>query len=318
MRPGASRFPSARKVGSAAQTADGQYDRRDDIGRIRTDRFCHGPGREESGIERQRKRAEQREELAIDAVKKFRDAVQANAQLKNRLDLDELRKALLKEPLEFFRKLRDQLELEGDAQPATLKKLAESNHELASTTGEIGSIPDTIRAYSEAISIYERLAHDHPGATDYEDGLASSYNNIGNLMLDTGRTGEASEFLRRALAIRQRLARDEPASAEHQHDRASSHLNIGNLLRATGGQAEALRSYEQAVEILDRLVGEQPTAREYQLSLASAHSNSGVLLSDTGRLDDALQSLRRARYPAEAGARQSWSGRVSGRPCYKP
>ncbi len=35
-------------------------------------------------------------------MKKFRDAVQANAELKNRHELEALRKALLKEPLEFF------------------------------------------------------------------------------------------------------------------------------------------------------------------------------------------------------------------------
>jgi hypothetical protein len=49
-------------------------------------------------LDRQRQRAEERQELAIAAVKNFRDAVAANAALKNRPELESLRKALLKEP----------------------------------------------------------------------------------------------------------------------------------------------------------------------------------------------------------------------------
>ena len=43
-------------------------------------------------LDRQRRRAEERETLAIDAVMKFRDAVQANPELKNRPELNELRR----------------------------------------------------------------------------------------------------------------------------------------------------------------------------------------------------------------------------------
>ena len=75
-------------------------------------------------LERRRLRAEQREQMAIDAVTKFRDAVSANPELKNRPELDALRQALLKEPLEFFRKLRDQLHTDRDTRPETLAKLA--------------------------------------------------------------------------------------------------------------------------------------------------------------------------------------------------
>ena len=82
-------------------------------------------------LDRQRQRAEAREALAIDAVKKFRDAVQANAELKNRPELDALRKALLKEPLEFFRKLRDQLQSDRDTRPEALAKLAGADLDLA-------------------------------------------------------------------------------------------------------------------------------------------------------------------------------------------
>ncbi len=59
--------------------------------------------------EKQRTRAEDREQQAIDAVKRFRDAVADNPTLKNSPELEDLRKTLLKEPLAFFKGLREQL-----------------------------------------------------------------------------------------------------------------------------------------------------------------------------------------------------------------
>jgi eukaryotic-like serine/threonine-protein kinase len=78
-------------------------------------------------LDQQRRRAEAREQLAIDAVKKFRDAVQANPDLKRRPELDVLRKALLKEPLEFFQRLRDQLQADRSTRLEVLAKLAGAN-----------------------------------------------------------------------------------------------------------------------------------------------------------------------------------------------
>ena len=58
-------------------------------------------------LDKQRHRAEDREQQAIDAVKRFRDAVADEPRLKNSRQLESLRKKLLKEPLEFFRNLRE-------------------------------------------------------------------------------------------------------------------------------------------------------------------------------------------------------------------
>ena len=56
----------------------------------------------EAGVQKQQARAEERETQAIDAVKRFGDAVAGEPILKNSADLEALRKRLLKEPLEFF------------------------------------------------------------------------------------------------------------------------------------------------------------------------------------------------------------------------
>ena len=68
-------------------------------------------------LDKQRRRAEDREQQAIAAVKRFRDAVAGEPTLKNSPNLESLRKKLLKEPLAFFKDLREHLQADKDTRP---------------------------------------------------------------------------------------------------------------------------------------------------------------------------------------------------------
>jgi serine/threonine protein kinase/tetratricopeptide (TPR) repeat protein len=239
----------------------------------------------------QRARAEARGQLAIDAVKKFRDAVTANPELKNRPELDALRKALLKEPLEFFRKLRDQFHADHDTRPAALVGLANANFELAATTAEIGSIPDAIESYTQSVAILQRVVSEDPTLTVY---LAHSLNNIGNLLSKTGRVVDALESYKRALEIRERLVREHPTVTKFQVDLAGNLNNVGLMLGATGHAAEALEPFQRTLEIFERLVSENPAVTEYQSDLAKSLNNIGGLLREAGNAAEALESYKRA------------------------
>ncbi len=51
------------------------------------------------------------------------------------------------------------------------------------------------------MAIKERLAHDHPANNDYQTQLATSYNNLGVLLVNMGHPTESLEFHQRTLAI---------------------------------------------------------------------------------------------------------------------
>jgi serine/threonine-protein kinase len=242
----------------------------------------------------QRNRAEQREAMAIGAVQKFRDAVQANSELKNRPELDSLRKELLKEPMEFFRKLRDQLQADRDTLPDALAKLADATLDLASTTREIGSIDDAVRLQAEVLAMRERLARDHPAVAKYQRDLAESHRELGALLTNTGRPVEAMQSLRQALAAEARLVHDNPTVAQYQSDLAKIHNNTGVLLGNVGQIADALESHQRALEIRTRLAHDNPSIARYQDELAASHYNVAVMLSQMGRTAEALESNRRA------------------------
>jgi serine/threonine-protein kinase len=245
-------------------------------------------------LDRQRQRAERREAMAIDAVRKFRGAVEANVELKNRPDLDPLRKTLLKEPLAFFSGLRDELQADRDTRPEAVANLADANYDLARTTEEIGSYPDAIRSYSESIGLHERLARDRPASASCQYHLAASHNHRGALYRATGRPKEAMESYRLSAALFERLARDHPSVIQHQDDQAGCYLNMGNLLRAMGQPAEAIASYRKGLEIFERLARDHPADGQVQLDLAVSHMNIGNVLGDAGRRAEALDAYRRA------------------------
>ncbi len=243
---------------------------------------------------RQGLRTEQREALAIDAVRKFRDVVQANANLKNRPELASLRTTLLKEPMEFFAKLRDQLQADRDTRTEALAQLASANLDLAATAREIGSMADALRSCSESVAILERLARDHPAVSQFQNDLATARHKLGYLQSASGLFREALESYRSALAIRERLAALNSSSTVFQRNLAQSHNNIGNLLSETGRLTEALESYRQALRIRDRLARHDATDARYQHELAESYHNIGNRLAETGQTTQALESYQRA------------------------
>ena len=103
----------------------------------------------EKSAKAQQARAEDREQMAIDAVKRFRDSVADEPELKNTPALDGLRKRLLKEPLTFFRALRDRFQADGDARTESLARLADASYDLGHLTDEIGDKQDALIAYQE-------------------------------------------------------------------------------------------------------------------------------------------------------------------------
>ena len=250
--------------------------------------------RNANAAELARKESVRREQEAIDAVRRFGDSVAKNADLKNRPELESLRRTLLKEPLAYIKSLAEQLQQGADNRPESMSRLAQVAFDLAVLTNEIGNKQDALTASQRALEIQERLVRDNPTVTEYQNDLARSHNNIGALLSGTGEPNEALSAHQRALEIRERLVRDNPTVTEYQGDLARSHYNIGTLLSKIGQPREAMASYQRALEIEARLVRDNPSVTEYQGDLARSHNNIGALLRETGEPREAMASYQRA------------------------
>jgi serine/threonine-protein kinase len=245
-----------------------------------------------ANLDRQRLRAENREQQAIDAVKRFRDSVANESLLKDTPELDELRKRLLKEPLAFFRTLRERLQADHDTRPESLARLAAAGFDLGNLSREIGDEQDAIAAYRESLAIQQKLADAHPAV--FQRDLAHGHNNLGLLLRATGRPAAARQEHERALTIRQKLADDHPLITEYQSDLAGSHNNLGVLLQDTGQPEAAQREHEKALVIQQKLADAYPTVAQYQRDLAASHNNLGLLLRKTGQPAAARQEFQQS------------------------
>ena len=114
--------------------------------------------------EKQQARAEQREQMAIEAVNRFGDSVANNSDLKGNPSLESLRKTLMQEPLGFFEQLRDQLQRDGDTRPESLLKLSMAAFKLGDLHDEIGDHKRSLLAYKQSLKIQERLRANTPFA----------------------------------------------------------------------------------------------------------------------------------------------------------
>jgi serine/threonine protein kinase/tetratricopeptide (TPR) repeat protein len=253
--------------------------------------------------EQQRARAETREQQAIDAVKRFRDAVADNPMLKNSPELEDLRKTLLKEPLAFFKTLREQLQADNDTRPEALARLADAAHDYAHLTNEIGNPEDGLKAHDECRALWMGLTRADPSNPDYEAELARIESCRGNFLSKMGNVAGSRRAYDTALQIQERLARDHPSVTAYAQDLAGTHQNLGLLLQITGDTAGARRAYDAALQIQERLARDHPAVTAYAQDLASTHTYLGLLLAASGDPAGARRAYDAARVIQERLAR---------------
>ena len=263
----------------------------------------------------QRGRAEQREEQAIDAVKKFRDAVADNPELKNNPALESLRKTLLKEPLAFFKALRDRLQADRDTRPESLARLAQASFDLGDLTRRDRRQAGRPRSPSERRWRSGRSwptptprhpvpgraggqpqQHRHPAERNREAGRGA-----GGVR---GGAGDPAEAGRRQ--PRRHRVPERPGSEPQQH------RHLAERHRQAGRGAEGARSGAGDPQ---KLADANPTVTEFQRDLAGSHHNIGIPAERNREAGRGVEGVRGgAGDPAEAGRRQPRRHRVPERP----
>jgi serine/threonine protein kinase/Flp pilus assembly protein TadD len=245
-------------------------------------------------LDLERRRAEANETEAISAVKKFRDAVATNPELKNNPSLEQLRKTLLKEPLAFFKSLCDRLQAARDTRPKSLERLAEASFDLGTLTQEIGDRQDALIAYRGSLATYQKLADSSPAVAEYQSRLANSHLSLAAVLKTTGDFAAALKATGFALEIFQKLADASPTVTEFRSRLGYCHYRLGTLLYQQGKMTDAEAEYLKAVVIRQKLADDNPAATEFRSRLAESHFGLGILLGVTGKLAEADSRFYRA------------------------
>ena len=142
--------------------------------------------------------------------------------------------------------------------------------------------------YLSALEICERLAKEDPAK--YSEGLAMTYNNMGNLYSNLGQYDKAEEYYLRALEIYERFATENPA--KYSGALATMYNNLGNLYSNLGQYDKAEKYYMCALEIRERLAKGNPA--KYSGELAATYNNLGCLYGDLNQYDKVEKYYLRA------------------------
>jgi tetratricopeptide (TPR) repeat protein len=259
---------------------------------------------------RQRDRAVQQKALALEAVSKL------TYDLPDRLQRVPGVLAIVKNVYEDNLKLLDRvLELEGDSPDALREKHANYNR-MGQTWERLGDSAKAREAYDKARSIIERLAADEPGNSLWQDDLAVSHVNIGDMLATQGNQVKALEEYREALNIRKRLAAEELDNAKWQRKLAAVHSEVATQLMAQGDLAAARKEQQNALEIAQRLAAKDPDNTDWQAFLASSHAQLAQVTLLQGDVAGAIREQRAAlevfeRLAAKEPGDTNWQGQLA-------
>jgi serine/threonine protein kinase len=217
--------------------------------------------------------AEDRFELARDAVEKYLNEVTETPELKNS-NLFPLRKKLLETALPFYQRLADQAPGDPEREAARGGALLR----LGDIHGLLGEQAAAIADYQKAQAIFGPLVRDNPGVGPYRRDLAKSHNQLGYRLWHTGRAKEAETAHRDALALREQLVADFPTVPDHRSDLATSYNDLARVLKETNRPKEAEPAYREAVALAKQLVADFPAVARYRHDLAVFQGNLAILL----------------------------------------
>jgi tetratricopeptide (TPR) repeat protein len=241
-----------------------------------------------SEAEVQRERAEENFQKARDAVDKM--LTRAADELKDRPHMEQVRRALLEDALEFYEGFLE----ERSSDPAVRYEAARAYHRVGDIYRRLEQTDEAEDAFRQAIALHAELVDDYPDSPDYRRELGDAHRALGTLLVEISRPAEGGEQLDASLQLCEGLVRDFPSEPEFRVNLIYAHLTYAHMYLP--GDSDGLEQKERAVRralvILEDLVREH-NERDHRILLAKTKGVLGGLLR-LDRPDEAEPILRDA------------------------
>jgi serine/threonine-protein kinase len=233
-------------------------------------------------------RERQRFDLAVEAVRRYHTDVSEDFLLKQE-QFKDLRDRLLRDAIEFYRKLKGLLA--GQTDPRSRRALARAYEEVGDLAGKIGSIPEALEAHRKALDVRRTLAREVPSDLATGTDVGRSLTAIGILLGQLGRNDEALDSHDEARSVFGGLAGPGPVRDAISGEMARTWYWTGNMHYRAGRIGEAMTALEAARAIGEGLAASHPDLVDNQRILAWCHNDIGVLLLQEGKTTEALTAF---------------------------
>jgi serine/threonine-protein kinase len=232
--------------------------------------------------------------MAQGAVNQYLTNVSENTLLleQDSVDLRRLRKQLLQNALEYYRRFVNQ----RNKDPRLKRDLASAYYRVGKITEELGSVREAARALAAARVNFEELAAANPSDDQLQGDLGACQLAIGRLeQLKIGNLQASLHSLGRARAILEPLVARHRDVATYQSNLAVCLSELGVVHARLGDTKEALTALDQARTILNGLIARLPDQIGYRNSLAEVINNIGYAQQKKGDNRAALRSFQELR-----------------------
>jgi serine/threonine-protein kinase len=237
-------------------------------------------------------RERQRFELALEAIGRQHTGVSEDLALKQE-QFKDLRDRLLRDALDFYRKLDGLLTAQTDAE--SRRALARSLEQLGELTGKIGLVREALQAHRKALTVRLALAQETPSDDTARFDVGRSMTEIGILVFKSARYGDALETLAEARSVLVGLGGAGPSRDAISAAVARNWSWTGMALYNSGKAREAMSAYEAGLAIATPLAEANPDLGANLQLLARLHNEIGILRLEGGKTGAALPAFEAAR-----------------------
>ncbi|WP_340819320.1 tetratricopeptide repeat protein [Methanolobus sp. WCC4] len=178
--------------------------------------------------------------------------------------------------------------LEKEPEHLSLEQRANMYSNMALALENAGNKEEARKKYDVSSQDYRKLIGEEPDNASYLSNAVSTLNNMGALLADMGRNGEALDAFEEAFDLHERTS-DNKVDDEYQHKRVTILENLMNipLENATGVDEERYaRLLEQYAEI--------NTDEKGSSKMSTALQNIARILEKEGKTDEAFIKLEEA------------------------
>jgi eukaryotic-like serine/threonine-protein kinase len=157
----------------------------------------------------------------------------------------------------------------------------------------LGDSKGALQSSKKALAILEALSLAEPLNQQVRLALASTHQQISDVLDFSGDTAGAVEHSGEALKVYEGLAGNLAGDSKFQSERVTLTYQYADLLKSVGRLDEAASLYRQAVELSQQMIAANSFDREAKFHLATSLDGLGNTLQEKGDSTGALENRRR-------------------------
>ncbi len=226
--------------------------------------------------QQQRDRAERHYQRAMSAVDRLLTRVGV-VQLEAVPQMDETRRRILEDALEFYREI---LQDESD-DPIARREVALAWQRVGDIQTLLSRSQEAEKSLNRAIDIQQKLVGEFAGEHKFENDLIRSHRFLAYVLVQTGRIPEAERI------VGDMLSRERFSTTDTGYEQLLLHYLRGWICATTRRQNDAISASQAALKLAEDLTRSEPSRLEYQSESAKILNFLGNLYRENLQFDKA-------------------------------